>query len=198
MYDYNTSSTQCDGFCIISQFNKAPWGIQHTQHDLCLLKKLHKVHLYETTKQNQEQWEECRVLFSQPQVMNCHQKCSVTEKQFSASLQLPPPTLIQKVNKKRKRKCSPTTSDLKCFCSHIWGHFDWQEKGKSVLVSFPSLERKKAPSKGRKTEAWELYWWWWWWRWLWNPSVTSRLCTQTQQWWQRHTSKKEVLNWGAK
>lgn len=52
-----------------------------------------------------------RVSF-QPQVMNCHHKRSVTEKQFLAPLQLPPPTLIQKVNEKKKEYDFPPTSDV--------------------------------------------------------------------------------------
>lgn len=110
-------------------------------------------------------------------------------KQFSAPFNY---HLIQKVNEKKKRKCFPTTSDLKCFCWHVWGHLSWQENSKRVLLSFPFPERKIPPSNRRKME--ESYWWWWWW--LWNPSVESRPCS----YWntamiadkQRQAGKKEL------
>lgn len=102
----------------------APGGTQHTpRHKLSKTWwRRQQQHKHETTKQNQRPKHFVKnsgknAVSFQPGVMNCHQKGSVPEKQFSPPLQLPPPTLIQKVNEKnRKGKGSPTTSDLKCFC----------------------------------------------------------------------------------
>lgn len=56
----------------------------------------------------QEQWEERSL--SQPPVMNCHQKRSVTEKQFSATpppfnyCTVPPPSPHPKSERKQKKR----------------------------------------------------------------------------------------------
>lgn len=105
-----------------------------------------------------------------------------SKKQFSAPFNY---HLIQKVNEKTERQCFPTTSDLKSFCWHIWGHLNWQENSKRVLLSFPLPERETAPSNRRKME--ESYWWWWWW--LWNPSVESRPRAEIQQWWRANKDR---------
>lgn len=169
---------------IISHFNKPP----HRTPSLRYTTHIHDNNNINTHHWNykakleakafcQEQWG----VFFQSQVMNCHQKRSVTEKQFSAPPSITTSYPYPKVNEKKKVPQQHLTSSV--FCSQFWGHLNWQEEDKSVLVSFPSPERKIYPSNRRKTE--ESYSGWW----VWNPSVASRPCTEIQQQWQTHTNR---------
>lgn len=142
-YDCHTSGSQHDGSSTILWFNKPSWVTQYPLNIISISPT--QTHIYESTNQNQRAKYFVKNsgengLFS-VSIMNCHQKHSVTQKAIFRPLSITTPLPLSKKWWEKKRKGS-LRSDLKCFCSHFWGHLNWQEEGKSVLVFFLPLRGK--------------------------------------------------------